>query len=202
MNNWDKFFREKITKIFTEKIEILDIGGGLRIDKNKNNRENENNNWIKEYLPKVNYKVLDKVADYNPDIVGDVHELPLGDNTQDAVICIAVLEHVENPHQAMKEIYRVLKPGGYLFLYVPFLFYYHPMKGYYGDYYRFTYEGVKYLAKDFSDIEVQNVRGALSTVFNLLPIFSKKTKIFDLLDVLLKKSNSKQTSGYNLFAKK
>jgi hypothetical protein len=38
MNNWDKFFEEKIKKIFTEKSEILDIGGGLRIDKDKNNR--------------------------------------------------------------------------------------------------------------------------------------------------------------------
>lgn len=202
MNNWDKFTKEKLTKIFTEKKSIIDIGGGLRVDANRNNRFDKSNEWINAYLKNVDYKVLDKVKDYNPDIVGDVHSLPMPDNSIDAIICIAVLEHVEEPQKAMKEIYRVLKPGGYCFIYVPFLFYYHPMKGYYGDFYRFTYDGVQYLTRSFKNVEIQNVRGALSTVFNLLPIFSKKTKMFDRIDKIIKKQNSKQTSGYNIFCVK
>ena len=66
-----------------------------------------------EYIKRVDYKILDKVADYSPDIVGDIHELPLEDNSVDAILCSAVLEHVEEPQRAVKEMYRVLKKGGY-----------------------------------------------------------------------------------------
>ena len=142
---------------------------------------------------------MDKVADYHPDIVGDIHNIPLEDNSVDAIICSAILEHVEEPQKAVREMYRVLKPGGYCFIYVPFLYYYHPMKGYYGDFYRFTYDGVEYMTRDFSQVEIQNVRGALSTVMNLLPFFSKKTRMFDVLDRWVRKQDSKQTSGYNMF---
>lgn len=202
MNIWDAFSKEKLKKIFTEKKVIIDIGGGLRIDGARNNRFDKKNEWLNEYLPKVDYKVLDKVADYHPDIVGDIHNLPLADSSVDAILCIAVLEHVEEPQKAMREVYRALKPGGYCFIYVPFLYYYHPLKGYYGDFYRFTYDGVKYLTKDFKTVEIQNVRGALATVANLLPVFSKKTKFFNWLDVMVNKQASKQTSGYNIFCVK
>lgn len=201
-NPWNNFSQEKLKKIFQEKKYIIDIGGGLRIDEKRNNRINKKNLWIKDYLDKVDYKILDKTDDYNPDIVGDIHKLPLEDNSVDAIICFAVLEHVEEPQKAVKEIYRVLKPGGFCMIYVPFLYYYHPMKGYYKDFYRFTYDGVKYLTKDFKEVEIQNVRGALSTVMNLFPLFSKKTKMFDWLDKIFGKQASRQTSGYIIFCVK
>lgn len=199
MHTWDRFSQERLKKIFTEKKSIIDIGGGLRIDSSKNNRLEDTNQWIHDYLPHVQYQVLDKVADYNPDIVGDIHDLPLEDNSVDAVICIAVLEHVEEPQRAARELYRVLKPGGYCYIYVPFLFYYHPMKGYYQDFYRFTEDGVRYLVRDFSEVEVQNVRGAIATAMNLFPFFSKRTGLFSAADRLFGKNDSKQTSGFNAF---
>jgi len=203
MTEWDRFFRENITKIFKEKNQVIDIGGGLRIDKNKNNRFNKHNLFIKDLIKdKDHYIILDKVADYKPDIVGDIHDLPFDDNSIESIVCIAILEHVERPWQAIDEMYRVLKPGGYLYIYVPFLYYYHPMKGYYKDYYRFTKDGLKYLLKDFSHLELQNVRGAIETVFNLLPsplLKKRGSKIFYILDRLFKKDNSNQTSGYSIF---
>ncbi len=198
---WDTFFREKITKIFSEKKYIVDIGGGLRIDPTKNNRRREHQ-WVDQYLPHVKYVILDKVPDYHPDIVGDVHNLPLPDNSVDAVLCLHLLEHVEEPQKAMKEIYRVLKPGGYLYIDVPFIFYYHPMKGYYKDFYRFTRDGLEYMARDFKTIEIHNVRGALATVMNLFPFFTKKTRIFEAIDILIGKYGSEQTGAHRMFCVK
>ena len=199
---WDTFFEEKMKLIFSEKKTIIDIGGGLRVDEKRNNRIEEKNRWLLEYIKRVDYKILDKVADYSPDIVGDIHELPLEDNSVDAILCSAVLEHVEEPQRAVKEMYRVLKKGGYCFIYVPFLYYYHPMKGCYKDFYRFTYDGVEYITRDFEQVEIQNVRGAFSTIMNLFPLFSKKSNIFDIIDAKFGKISSKQTSGYNIFCVK
>ena len=40
------------------------------------------------------------------DVVGDIHNIPLKNESIDAVICSSVLEHAENPIVAMKEIHR------------------------------------------------------------------------------------------------
>ncbi|MFH1523293.1 MAG: methyltransferase domain-containing protein [Patescibacteria group bacterium] len=204
MTPWDKFSQEKIKKIFNEKKSIIDIGGGLRVSKEKGNRHNEKSEWILPLLEKVNYKILDPVNDYNPDIIGDIHNLPFTDNSQDAIICIAVLEHVENPTKACYEIYRVLKPGGYCFVYIPFLYYYHAQKGYYKDYWRFTKDTINLLFKDFSKIEVRAVRGAIETWLKISPLgrFKLVLKIAYFFDRLTGKIKSNQVSGYNIFLTK
>ena len=88
---WEKFFQEKMIKIFTEKKSVLDIGGGLRTEMSKGNRLDVKNAWLEDYIKKVDYKILDKVSDYHPDIVGDVQNLSLPNESVEAVICIAVL---------------------------------------------------------------------------------------------------------------
>ncbi len=50
----------------------------------------------------------------------DVHQIPFEDNTFDAAMCNHVMEHVEDDIKAMSEICRVLKPGGWAILQVPF----------------------------------------------------------------------------------
>ena len=44
--------------------------------------------------------------------VGDIDTLPFKNNSYDAVICSEVLEHVDSPEDSIKELIRVLKPGG------------------------------------------------------------------------------------------
>ena len=50
---------------------------------------------------------------------GSVYSLPFDDSTFDLVICSEVLEHLEDYHAAIKEIYRVLKPEGKFLASVP-----------------------------------------------------------------------------------
>lgn len=209
---WDLFFEEKIKQIFENKNIIVDIGGGLRILKSKGNRfDSERWNLVRSYFDKVDYKILDQVKDYNPDIIGDIHDLPLEDNSIDAILCLAVLEHIENPFKSFEEMYRVLKKDGYCFIYVPFLYPYHPMPGYYDDFWRYTEDSLKYLSKRFSSIELQNIMGRFETFINLTPIISRfrKKKLFivftvitRMLDIIFKKTNTKITSGYYVFLKK
>ncbi|HET6605956.1 MAG TPA: class I SAM-dependent methyltransferase, partial [Rhodopila sp.] len=49
----------------------------------------------------------------------DIARLPMSDGTHDVVIANHVLEHVDDDRRAMRELFRVLKPGGIALLTVP-----------------------------------------------------------------------------------
>ena len=49
----------------------------------------------------------------------DITDIKFPDNSFDYVMCNHVLEHVDDDKKAMREIYRVLKPGGFAILQVP-----------------------------------------------------------------------------------
>ncbi|MBL4861547.1 MAG: methyltransferase domain-containing protein [Crocinitomicaceae bacterium] len=49
----------------------------------------------------------------------DLHSVPLEDNRFDVVFCNHVMEHVDDPIQCMKELHRVMKPGGWGIMQVP-----------------------------------------------------------------------------------
>jgi len=54
------------------------------------------------------------------DIVSDITQIPEADASFDAVMCIEVLEHVPYPVDALRELCRLLKPGGTLIVTAPF----------------------------------------------------------------------------------
>lgn len=89
------------------------------------------------------YINLDLVSMPGVDVAADAEHLPFPPDVFQRVECDAVLEHVRNPAQVMCEIRRVLAPGGYVHLVVPFC---HPFHEYPKDFQRFTLDGLKELA--------------------------------------------------------
>lgn len=67
--------------------------------------------------PAIEY--IKKKIPYGHFQAADVQQLPFKDNFFDAVFCLEVLEHVDDPEMALKEIKRVLKKDGYGVVLVP-----------------------------------------------------------------------------------
>jgi SAM-dependent methyltransferase len=61
----------------------------------------------------------------NVDLVWDGTTIPLPDNSVDCSMATEFFEHCASPQKIMGEVLRVLRPGGFLFLTVPFLFHLH-----------------------------------------------------------------------------
>ena len=55
------------------------------------------------------------------DIVSDITDIPVEDNSFDVILCVEVLEHLPYPEKAIQEFMRILKPGGLLILTAPFI---------------------------------------------------------------------------------
>ena len=125
---------------------VLDCGAGRR----------------QVYYPNV---VNFEVVDYDTtDIIGAGEQLPFKDNAFDAIISLAVLEHVRDPFACAREIIRVLKPGGELLCGVPFL---QPQHGYPNHYYNMAPQGLRALFERDLVIEDHRVTDAALPIWTL-----------------------------------
>lgn len=86
---------------------ILDAGSGRQ--------------QYRKYFSHAKYESTDieQLPDCEHDFMCSLDNIPKADNTYDAILCTQVLEHVEFPQNVIHECYRVLKPGGMLFLSAP-----------------------------------------------------------------------------------
>ena len=78
----------------------------------------------------------------NVDLFGTAYSIPTEDDSFDTILCTDVLEHLEEPKQAITETRRVLKPGGYAIYTIPLFWHLHEEPR---DFYRYTEHGLKYL---------------------------------------------------------
>jgi len=192
----ENFFEEKIKEIAKEK-NILDIGSGYKF---------QGFLKYKKYFERCKYTTIDSRKKFNPDILADIHNIPLPDNSLDAVICKSVLQFVKNPFKAVDEIFRVLKPNGKCLVYVPFLYIYHGgLSDSERDYWRFSIDGINELFRKFKKIEICHTKGHFETAANILPQkYNFITKLITFVANFLDKKTSrfqsgKQSSGYIVF---
>lgn len=113
------------------------------------------------YSNVVNYEIVDYDT---TDVIGVGEHLPFLDDTFDAVLSLAVLEHVRDPMRCASEIARVLKPGGKLLCTMPFL---QPLHGYPHHYFNATHQGLRRLFEDALRIESVRVPPGLHPIFAL-----------------------------------
>ena len=91
----------------------------------------------------VDLAVGDATWDYTRlDAINTLERLPFADNTFDAAVCTQVLEHLAEPEAVLREIQRVLKPGGILVLVAPQSWHEHQIPH---DYFRYTSFGLRHL---------------------------------------------------------
>jgi SAM-dependent methyltransferase len=90
----------------------------------------------------VGFLNIDQQPYSGVDVAADVQALPFRDGCVAAIECDAVLEHVRNAPAAVKDLVRVLQPGGYLHVVVPF---HQPYHAYPADYQRWTIDGLREL---------------------------------------------------------
>lgn len=89
-----------------------------------------------------NQDIAEGLHNADLDIVSPLHEIPVADGFFDAIVCNAVLEHVANPEEVLGEFRRVCRPGGTLYLCVPFM---QPEHLDPTDFQRYTLDGLKLL---------------------------------------------------------
>ena len=106
---------------------------------------------------------VDSFAFPGVQIVADAIKLPIKNASVDAMMCECVLEHVPDPIDVVKEISRVLKPGGLVYISIPFMDAYHSAPD---DYYRWTTSGLRQLMKDFDEMELKLAFGPTSTMIS------------------------------------
>jgi SAM-dependent methyltransferase len=137
-------------------VRILDVGCG-----------------VKPYYPffadvTADYVGLDVVENPMAEIIGSVEAMPVDDASFDVVLCTQVLEHCDDPAQAVRELQRVTRPGGRVLASTHGVQVYHPSPV---DYWRWTHEGLHRLfatSADWASVTVTPAAGTASPLAMLL----------------------------------
>ena len=111
------------------------------------------------------FMALDRESYPGVSVVGDLASLPLLSNAVDGILCEMVLEHVQQAQAALGEFRRVLKPGGRMYVAIPFLWPYHASPH---DYWRWTTSGFERELHGFETVASGISGGPTTTLVNVL----------------------------------
>lgn len=104
-----------------------------------------------DFKGRTDFINVDLFAFDNVDIVADASNIPFKTDSVDFVINIAMLEHVKKPWIIIEEMRRILKPGGRILAFVPFMQPYHAAPF---DFYRWNQQGLRELFSSFNETKV------------------------------------------------
>jgi SAM-dependent methyltransferase len=128
-------------------VRVLDVGCG-----------------VKPYYPFFDagqYVGVDIVENPAADLLGPVEALPVEDASFDVVLCNQVLEHCDDPAQAVRELHRVTAPGGRVLASTHGVAVYHPSPN---DLWRWTHAGLERLFEGNGEWTSLTVRPGAGTV--------------------------------------
>lgn len=142
----------------TQGLRILDVGCG-----------------VKPYHPyfagAAAYVGVDVVDNPVAELKGPVEALPVEDGSFDVVLCNQVLEHCDDPAEAVRELRRVTAPGGRVLASTHGVQVYHPSPN---DLWRWTHAGLEKLFRDngeWAALEVRPGAGSTACIGMLLTHF-------------------------------
>lgn len=142
-----KLLRENISSFIKGLSKVYDDKASIMLD-----IAPQDHAGAKAYFKKTTIKTLDIDEKSNADYIADIcknNKDIIPDESFDYILLSEVLEHTLQPFDAIKEIHRMLKGSGMLFLTVPFNFRIH---GPLPDCWRFTEHGLKALLQDSFEI--------------------------------------------------
>jgi ubiquinone/menaquinone biosynthesis C-methylase UbiE len=123
--------------------------------------------WYKQFFTEVHYESADfcQVNKQYGEItyVCDLGDIPVESSQYDLVLCTQVLEHIPEPQQVLRELNRILKPGGQLWLSAPLYFAEHEIPF---DFYRYTQYGLQHLLDNagFKVVTINWLEGYMGTL--------------------------------------
>jgi len=152
---------------------VLDLGCGIGNSADEFSRINPNVIWIGidiENSPEVNARQRKDLQFLTFDGVS----LPFSDSYFDLIYCKQVFEHVRFPAALLKEVYRVLKPGGFFIGSTSHLEPYHSFS-----YWNYTPYGFIILLQE-AGLEVSEMRPSIDAVTLILRRITGDAKIFNI----------------------
>lgn len=153
-------------KQFSVSGKVVDVGGARKPD-------------YFDYLKQESVTSVEIVDGLLSKVDFEKDKLPYADGYADSVVLANVLEHVYNHAFLVAEVHRILKKGGTLVGFVPFLIQYHPDPH---DYFRYTKEALERIFKSagFSQVQIVTVgRGPFSVNFNTIVLsFPRLVRVF------------------------
>jgi SAM-dependent methyltransferase len=127
---------------------VLDVGAGDRP--------------YRELFPDA--VAFDVPGSAHADLHGSLEAIPVDDASFDVVLCLQVLEHVPEPAAAVRELRRVVRPGGRVLLSTHGIYPFHPNPD---DLWRWTHQGLERLFltnAEWTSVTVRPGAGTAATV--------------------------------------
>ena len=158
--------------------KVLDVGAGGCPHREKFNHCNY---FSHDFAQLSDNQIQNQMGYGKIDFVSDILNIPVPDKSFDVILCTEVIEHIPDPISAIKEISRIIKPGGVLLITAPLQSGLHQEPyHFYGGYTKYWYQ--KFLTENgFSDLKIET-NGSLHTTYFALGLTIVKSFLELIVD--------------------